>query len=147
MQKDIEKKRGTLDKWMDFIERVGNALPDPVSLFIILAVIVVVLSAIFGSMGMSAVHPGTGKTITVVNLLTKDGFRQMYSKAVNNFASFAPLGMVLLLLKRAASWLRLCSALCVAQNPGLLPLRFCSLASMLTLPVMPALSLCRLWLL
>ena len=37
MQKDIEKKRGTLDKWMDFIERVGNALPDPVSLFIIRA--------------------------------------------------------------------------------------------------------------
>ena len=103
MQKDIEKKRGTLDKWMDFIERVGNALPDPVSLFIILAVIVVVLSAIFGSMGMSAVHPGTGKTITVVNLLTKDGFRQMYSKAVNNFASFAPLGMVLVCVIGAAA--------------------------------------------
>ena len=100
MQKDVEKKKGTLDRWMDFIERVGNALPDPVSLFIILAVIVVVLSAIFGSMGMSAVHPGTGKTITVVNLLTKDGFRQMYSKAVNNFASFAPLGMVLVCCRK-----------------------------------------------
>lgn len=103
MQKDVEKKKGTLDRWMDFIERVGNALPDPVSLFIILAVIVVVLSAIFGSMGMSAVHPGTGKTITVVNLLTKDGFRQMYSKAVNNFASFAPLGMVLVCVIGAAA--------------------------------------------
>ena len=76
---------------MDFIEKVGNAMPDPVSLFIILAIVVVILSAILGSMGYSAVHPGTGKTIQVINLLTKDGFRDMYSKAVSNYSGFAPL--------------------------------------------------------
>ena len=103
MQEENKQQKGMLDRWMDFIERVGNALPDPVSLFIILAIAVVFLSAVFGSMGVSAVHPGTGKTIAVVNLLTKEGFRQMYSKAVNNFASFAPLGMVLVCVIGAAA--------------------------------------------
>ena len=87
---------------MDFIEKIGNAMPDPVSLFIILAIVVVVLSAILGSMGYSAVHPGTGKTIQVVNLLTKDGLRDMYSKAVANYSGFAPLGMVLVCIIGAA---------------------------------------------
>lgn len=103
MQKGEVKKKGLLDKWMDIIERIGNALPDPVSLFIILAVLVIVLSAVFGSMGVSAVHPGTGKTISVINLLSKEGFRQMYSKAVTNFSSFAPLGMVLVCVIGAAA--------------------------------------------
>ena len=82
MSKAEVKQKGFFDKAMDFIEKIGNAMPDPVSLFIILAVVVVILSAVLGSIGYGAVHPGTGKTIQVVNLLTKDGFRDMYSKAV-----------------------------------------------------------------
>lgn len=96
------KKKNFFDKTMDFIEKVGNAMPDPVSLFIILAVLVVVLSFVLGGAGFSAVHPGTGKTIEVVNLLTKDGFRDMYSKAVTNYSNFAPLGMVLVCIIGAA---------------------------------------------
>lgn len=101
--KEEKEKKGLLDRWMDVIERVGNALPDPVSLFIILAILVVLTSAVFGAMGVSAVHPGTGKTIAVVNLLTKEGFRDMYAKAVGNFTSFAPLGMVLVCVIGAAA--------------------------------------------
>jgi aminobenzoyl-glutamate transport protein len=91
----VPKKKTAMDRFLNFVERVGNALPDPASLFIILAIITLVLSAVFGSMGASAVHPGTGKTIKVINLLTIDGFRRIWSQAVNNFSSFAPLGMVL----------------------------------------------------
>ena len=74
-----------MDRFLNAVEVAGNKLPDPATLFIILAVIVIILSAIFGSMGVSAVHPGTGKEIKVVNLLTVDGFRMMWSKAVTNF--------------------------------------------------------------
>ena len=102
MEKNEVQKKGFFDKAMDFIEKIGNAMPDPVSLFIILAIVVVILSAILGSMGYSAVHPGTGKTIQVINLLTKDGFRDMYSKAVSNYSGFAPLGMVLVCIIGAA---------------------------------------------
>lgn len=84
-----------MDRFLNAVEVAGNKLPDPASLFILLAIIVLILSAVFGSMGVSAVHPGTGKTIKVVNLLTVNGFRMIWSKAVSNFASFAPLGMVL----------------------------------------------------
>ena len=71
------KKKTFMDRFLNFVETVGNALPDPASLFIILALITLVLSAIFGSMGASAVHPGTGKTIKVLNLMTLDGFRMI----------------------------------------------------------------------
>lgn len=92
----VEKKKvGILDRWMNAIERIGNKLPDPTTLFIILALLVVVMSAICSAFGLKAVHPGTGETLEVVNLLSKDGFRQMWSKAVSNFSGFAPLGMVL----------------------------------------------------
>ena len=102
MAKAEVKQKGFFDKAMDFIEKIGNAMPDPVSLFIILAVVVVILSAVLGSIGYGAVHPGTGKTIQVVNLLTKDGFRDMYSKAVANYSNFAPLGMVMVCIIAAA---------------------------------------------
>lgn len=92
----MEKKEvKRLDRWMNAIERVGNKLPEPTILFIILAAAVLVISAICGSMGVSAVHPGTGDTIEIINLLSKDGIRRIWSSAVTNFSGFAPLGMVL----------------------------------------------------
>ncbi len=89
------KKKTLMDRFLNFVEKVGNGLPDPATLFIILAGITLVLSAIFASMGASAIHPGTGKEIKVINLLSIDGFRMIWSQAVNNFSTFAPLAMVL----------------------------------------------------
>ncbi len=40
------KKKTFMDRFLNFVETVGNALPDPASLFIILALITLVLSAI-----------------------------------------------------------------------------------------------------
>ena len=92
---EVKTKKTLMDRFLNLVEVAGNKLPDPATLFIILAIIVILLSAILGSMGVSAVHPGTGKTIKVVNLLSLDGFRLMWTKAVSNFSGFAPLGMVL----------------------------------------------------
>ena len=36
MAKAEVKQKGFFDKAMDFIEKIGNAMPDPVSLFIIM---------------------------------------------------------------------------------------------------------------
>ena len=91
----VVKNNGFLDRVLTQIEKTGNKLPDPVTLFVILSAAVVIISAICSAAGVSAVHPGTGKTLTVVNLLSKDGIRMMLSKAVTNFSGFAPLGMVL----------------------------------------------------
>lgn len=89
------EKKSLMTRFLNGVETVGNKLPDPVTLFILLALITVLLSAVFGAMGVEAVHPGTQKTIRVINLFSLDGFRQMWSKAVSNFSTFAPLAMVL----------------------------------------------------
>lgn len=92
---DNTKKKSLMERFLNGVEFVGNKLPDPVSLFILLAILTIALSAIFGAMGVEAVHPGIHKTIKVINLFSLDGFRMIWSKAVSNFSTFAPLAMVL----------------------------------------------------
>lgn len=52
-------------------------------------------SAIVSSLGVSVVHPGTGKTIEAVNLLSIPGLHRILTNLVANFTGFAPLGTVL----------------------------------------------------
>ncbi|MFF5306379.1 AbgT family transporter [Streptomyces sp. NPDC013161] len=77
------------------IEKVGNRLPNPFWLFWILAGIVAVLSAVLSATGLSAPHPGTHETITVQNLLSKDGLTMAVEGAVDNYAAFPPLATIL----------------------------------------------------
>ncbi len=80
---------------LDVVERWGNRLPHPFTLFVLFAVAVLVLSWIASSLGLSVTHPVTGKKITAVNLLGRQGLQDAITKAVTNFTSFAPLGTVL----------------------------------------------------
>ena len=80
---------------LDAIERAGNKLPDPITMFLGLAVIVAVISAICSAAGVSAVSPADGTTIEVFNLLSLDGIRYLWTSVISNFSGFAPLGMVL----------------------------------------------------
>jgi aminobenzoyl-glutamate transport protein len=80
------------------IERVGNLLPHPVSLFAGMALLVLVASGIFHALGVSARHPGTGEIIEPVSLLTVSGLHRILTHMVTNFTDFAPLGTVLVSL-------------------------------------------------
>lgn len=84
-----------LDRVLGWIERVGNALPDPVTLFLILAIGVILLSALAAAAGLSVLHPATEETLTAVSLLSAEGLRRMVTEAVQNFVQFPPLGPVL----------------------------------------------------
>jgi len=88
-------KKGLFTRFLDWTERTGNRLPEPITLFAILAGLVLVISAIAGTAGLSAVHPGTGKELQAINLLSPNGIRDIFTKAVSNFTGFAPLGTVL----------------------------------------------------
>src|SRR5699024_6100594 len=58
------KKKGFLQRSLDRIEFIGNKLPHPVTLFALLALLVLVLSAVFSQFGISVEHPGEeGKTV------------------------------------------------------------------------------------
>lgn len=80
------------------VERVGNALPHPASIFVLLAALVVVLSAVCSALGVAAVHPTSGATIRPVNLLSVAGLQRMILECGNNFIHFPPLGSSLLCL-------------------------------------------------
>ncbi|MEJ6019950.1 AbgT family transporter [Corynebacterium sp. H113] len=77
------------------LERVGNALPNPFWLFVILAGVVIISSWIGSAAGMTAKDPATGDTIAVQNLATAEYFQKMVTDAVTNFTEFAPLGLIL----------------------------------------------------
>ncbi len=83
------------NRFLKIIERAGNALPHPVSIFAILAGLVIVLSAVTSWMELSVVHPGTGKLVVPVNLLSIEGLHRILTGTVTNFTGFAPLGTVL----------------------------------------------------
>ncbi|MDL2308963.1 AbgT family transporter [Bacteroidales bacterium OttesenSCG-928-B11] len=89
--RDLKKGRG----FLGFIEKVGNALPHPASLFAIFAITVLILSWIGYMLGWSAIHPATGEQIDVVNLISKDGLHRIILDMVNNYIGFAPLGIVM----------------------------------------------------
>ena len=69
MNEKIEKK-GLLDRMLDSIERAGNRLPDPITMFLGLAIIVAVISAICSAAGINAVNPADGSTSEIFNLLS-----------------------------------------------------------------------------
>jgi aminobenzoyl-glutamate transport protein len=92
---DRTPRRTALARALDTIERVGNALPNPATMFLIMAALVVIASAITAGTGVTVLHPKDGTTIAAVNLLSRDGIRRMLTEAVKNFVGFAPLGTVL----------------------------------------------------
>ncbi len=95
MSEQTTQTKGFLGKSLDLIERVGNKLPDPAVLFLVLMVIVWILSAIFSNMTFSEIDPRTGTAMQVSNLLAGQSLTEFMSKLVTTFTSFAPLGVVL----------------------------------------------------
>lgn len=91
-------RRGPMETFLAVVERGGNALPHPSTLFLLFALGVIVLSAVAASTGLEAVHPTTGEVIRPVSLLTVSGLHLILTRMVTNFTGFAPLGTVLVAL-------------------------------------------------
>ena len=89
------RRRGFVNRALDTVEAVGNRLPDTATLFVIIAVAILIVSWLAARAGVSAIHPKDGTVIEAVNLLTRDGVRRIFTDAVKNFTGFAPLGIVL----------------------------------------------------
>ena len=95
------KKVGIPNKTLNFIEAVGNKLPDTVTLFVLLSIITVILSYILSNLGIveqyETIKDGVSEVVKVtpVNLLTKESMANFLKNIVSNFTGFAPLGVVL----------------------------------------------------
>lgn len=92
------------------IERLGNKLPHPFWLFWILSGVLAVVSAIMASRHVAVGLPGTDKTATVENLLSMDGLSFALGSALDNFAGFPALPVVVTALMGVA----------VAERSGLM---------------------------
>src|SRR6188508_1322826 len=82
-------------RFLDAVERIGNKLPDPVTLFVIGALLVLLASSIAAAAGWSREHPATHETVAAKSLLTREGVQWIWLNMVRNFTGFAPLGIVL----------------------------------------------------
>ncbi len=80
------------------IETVGNKLPEPIVLFFVLALVVIVASWLAASQGASVIHPATGKELPIRSLVSDEGVVFIFTNMLKNFTGFAPLGLVLSML-------------------------------------------------
>jgi aminobenzoyl-glutamate transport protein len=108
---------GTQGNWLDRIERAGNRLPDPATLFLLGTLVLMLLSQVAvwldWQIQRDIERDGTvlTETVTAVSLMSSDGLWWLLSQMVRNFVEFPPLGLVLVGLLGIG----------VAERSGLLP--------------------------
>ena len=90
-------------KLLDLIEKLGNQVPHPAVLFLLLMVAVVLASHVLQRMGVSVTyqrinietHETEDATTAVRSLLAADGIRFIFTSVVANFINFGPVGIIL----------------------------------------------------
>ncbi len=74
--------------WLDQVERLGNALPDPVAIFAVMIVVLMAVSAVGAALGWSAVHPVSGEVLRAKSLFAEDPFARLLTELPRTFAAF-----------------------------------------------------------
>ena len=103
--------------WLARLERAGNRLPDPATLFFLALVAVMVLSQLaeWGGWRVTKTVVGedgrTSEAVTARGLLDSDGLWWLLAHVVENFVRFPPLGLVLVAMLGIG----------LAERSGLLP--------------------------
>ena len=92
---DTAAPRGWIARSLDLVERVGNRLPDPAVLFLLLMFAVWGVSWAMSGISFSALDPRTGNPIEIRNLLSGTAMTEFMAAMVNTFVIFPPLGVVL----------------------------------------------------
>ncbi|WP_134705838.1 p-aminobenzoyl-glutamate transporter [Rahnella sp. CJA17(1/100)] len=84
--------------FLQWVERVGNKIPNPFLLFVYLIAVLMVASAVISWLNITAVNPTNGEVIHVKNLLSVDGIQWILPNVIKNFSGFTPLGSILALV-------------------------------------------------
>lgn len=80
------------------IERLGNRLPAPALLFLLLIVFIIIISALCDVFAVQGIHPASKEVLEVNSLLSFDALRWWLQNAVKNFMGFAPVGPVIVVM-------------------------------------------------
>ena len=92
------KRKSLLDRFLTGVEVIGNKLPDPAILFLLLLFVTWIASAIMAPIQFSEIDPNTGEAIRIQNQLTGPALATFMARLVTTFTGFAPLGVVLVAL-------------------------------------------------
>ena len=66
-------KKSFFQKFLDFVEKIGNKLPNPLTLFVILSFVIVILSYFLNKMGISVSYDVTnGTEAGIIETVKKD---------------------------------------------------------------------------
>ncbi|WP_325893666.1 AbgT family transporter [Grimontia sp. NTOU-MAR1] len=95
MSNTPDAPNGGMEKFLNWIERAGNKIPDPALLFFYGLLIVWGLSAVLSQVDFGLIHPVTGQAVEINNLLTGTALSNFLANMVTTFTSFAPMGIVL----------------------------------------------------
>ena len=85
-------------RFLAWIERVGNRLPDPAALFVIALAVVWIASAWLAGYEFSVPSTDGARTLQIQNQLSGESLAGFLSSMVTTFTGFAPLGVVLVAL-------------------------------------------------
>lgn len=103
MNQSSAASKSAMQKVLDVVERVGNKVPHPVIIFLMLIALVLVLSHILflagASVSYQVINPETHQVETATtaarSLLTASGVRDMYTRLVPNFMGFTAIGLLI----------------------------------------------------
>ena len=92
-----------MQRFLDGVEKVGNMVPHPVVIFLILIGIVIVLSAVLSLFGAAVTferinadtHQVETATTEIRSLISTDGIRFLYASLIPNFMSFTAVGLMI----------------------------------------------------
>ena len=106
MIETVEPRKSLVQRLLNGIEVVGNKVPHPAVIFVLLCVVVIALSQLFHMLGTSVTfllidpqtHRAHEETAVVNSLLTADGIRYLFTSTVRNFMAFGPVGVILVVM-------------------------------------------------
>ncbi|RVU54359.1 AbgT family transporter [Anaerosphaera multitolerans] len=97
-EKNLENFKFTpFQKFLNALERLGNRLPTPYSMFFVLFSITAIASFLVSLTGIELLNPSNGELVTPNNFFSRDGIVWILQNLVTNFTSYAPLGLVLVM--------------------------------------------------
>ncbi|HVZ07087.1 AbgT family transporter [Rhodopila sp.] len=99
----VTERKTFMQQLLDGVEAIGNKVPHPAIIFLIMSGVVIVLSQLFHMLGTSvsyqvvdpASHEIRDATATVNSLLTPAGISFIITSVIRNFLGFGPVGVIL----------------------------------------------------
>ncbi len=89
------QKKTAMDRLLGTIESVGNKLPEPFTLFLILFLITAVISTVMAYFGAEVAVPGEDESVKIKGFFTGEGLAWFTTTLGQNYLGFPPLVTVL----------------------------------------------------